>query len=63
MNYKNIESLKARCSKEEFENILLSVEQDLKFNNLRFKKPIPEKYFLEVLNITEKLYRSIIWKS
>ncbi|KAF2783005.1 hypothetical protein SV13_12450 [Clostridium perfringens] len=60
MNYKYIESLKARYSKEEFENILLSVEQDLKFNNLRFKKPIPEKYFLEVLNITEKLYRRII---
>ena len=60
MNYRDIESLKARCSKEEFENILLSVEQDLKFNNLRFKKPIPEKYFLEVLNITEKLYRRII---
>lgn len=60
MNYKYIESLKSRYSKEEFENILLSVEQDLKFNNLRFKKPIPEKYFLEVLNITEKLYRRII---
>ncbi|MEA5271626.1 hypothetical protein VB566_13250 [Clostridium perfringens] len=60
MNYKYIESLKARYSKEEFENILLSVEQDLKFNNLRFKKPIPENYFLEVLNITEKLYRRII---
>ena len=60
MNYKYIESLKARYSKEEFENILLSVEQDLKFNNLRFKKPIPEKYFLEVLNITEKLYRRFI---
>ncbi|MDK0890307.1 hypothetical protein P5F21_09400 [Clostridium perfringens] len=60
MNYKYIESLKVRYSKEEFENILLSVEQDLKFNNLRFKKPISEKYFLEVLNITEKLYRRII---
>lgn len=60
MNYKYIESLKARYSKEEFENILLSVEQDLKFNNLRFKTPISEKYFLEVLNITEKLYRRII---
>lgn len=60
MNYRDIESLKARCSKEEFENILLSVEQDLKFNNLRFKKPISEKYFLEVLNITEKLYRRIL---
>ena len=62
MNYKYIESLKSRYSKEEFENILLSVEQDLKFNNLRFKNPISEKYFLEVLNITEKLYRRIIWK-
>ena len=60
VNFKDIQSLKARHSKEEFENILLSVEQDLKFNNLRFKKPIPEKYFLEVLNITEKLYRRII---
>lgn len=60
MNYRDIESLKAICSKEEFENILLSVEQDLKFNNLRFKKPISEKYFLEVLNITEKLYRRIL---
>ncbi|HII4514022.1 hypothetical protein QTH27_11530 [Clostridium perfringens] len=60
MNYKDIQSLRNRHTKEEFENILLSVEQDLKFNNLRFKKPIPEKYFLEVLNITEKLYRRII---
>ena len=62
VNYKDIQSLRNRHTKEEFENILLSVEQDLKFNNLRFKKPIPEKYFLEVLNITEKLYRRIIWK-
>lgn len=61
MNYKDIESLKVRCrSKEEFENILLSVEQDLKFNNLRFKKPISEKYFLEVLNITENLFRRVL---
>lgn len=62
MNFKDIQSLKARHTKEEFENILLSVEQDLKFNNLRFKKPIPEKYFLEVLNITEKLYRRLYEK-
>lgn len=61
MNYKDIESLKIRCSsKEEFENILLAVEQDLKFNNLRFKKPIPKKKFIEVLNITESLFRRII---
>ncbi|EGT4142050.1 hypothetical protein QTI42_07915 [Clostridium perfringens] len=60
MNFKDIQSLKARHSKEEFENILLAVEQDLKFNNLRFKKPISKKKFLEVLNITESLFRRII---
>ena len=36
MNFKDIQSLKARHSKEEFESILLAVEQDLKFNNIRF---------------------------
>lgn len=60
MNFKDIQSLKARHSKEEFESILLAVEQDLKFNNLRFKKPIPKKKFLEILNITESLFRRII---
>ncbi|MFR7934705.1 MAG: hypothetical protein ACLU4S_04760 [Clostridium perfringens] len=61
MNYKEIKSLKARCrSKQEFENILLAVEQDLKFNYIRFKKPIPKKKFIEVLNITESLFRRII---
>ncbi|HFE9685115.1 MAG: hypothetical protein E6971_00005 [Clostridium perfringens] len=60
MNYKDIESLKIRCSREEFENILLAVEQDLKFNYIRFKKPIPKKKFIEVLNITESLFRRII---
>lgn len=61
MNYKDIESLKIRCSsKEEFENILLAVEQDLKFNYIRFKKHIPKKKFIEVLNITESLFRRII---
>ncbi|MDK0735000.1 hypothetical protein P7A61_05375 [Clostridium perfringens] len=61
MNYKDIESLKIRCSsKEEFENILLAVEHDLKFNYIRFEKPIPKKKFIEVLNITESLFRRII---
>lgn len=57
MNFKYIQNLRNRHSKEEFESILLAVEQDLKFNNLKFKKPISEKYFLEVLNITENLFR------
>lgn len=62
MNYKDIEALKAGCrSKEEFENILLSVEQDLKFNNLRFKKPIQKDKFLEVINTTEKVFRRLTW--
>nr|WP_209013429.1 hypothetical protein [Clostridium perfringens] len=60
VNFKDIQSLKARHSKEEFENILLTVEQDLKFNYIRFKKPIPKKKFIEVLNITESLFRRII---
>lgn len=60
VNFKDIQSLKARHSKEDLENILLAVEQDLKFNNLRFKKRISKKKFLEVLNITESLFRRII---
>ena len=60
MNFKDIKKVRDRHSKEEFENILLAVEQDLKFNNLRFKKPISKKKFLEVLNITESLFRRII---
>ncbi|HAT4348505.1 hypothetical protein [Clostridium perfringens] len=60
MNFKDIKKVRDRHSKEEFESILLAVEQDLKFNNLRFKKPIPKKKFLEILNITESLFRRII---
>ena len=60
MNFKDIKKVRYRHSKEEFESILLAVEQDLKFNNLRSKKPIPKKKFLEILNITESLFRRII---
>ncbi|MGV2640575.1 hypothetical protein ACSXBU_11915 [Clostridium perfringens] len=62
MNYKDIQSLRNRHTKEEFENILLSVEQDLKFNNLRFKKSISKEKFLEVLNTTENLFRRLYEK-
>lgn len=60
MNFKDIKKVRDRHSKEEFESILLAVEQDLKFNYLRFKKPISKKKFLDVLNITESLFRRII---
>lgn len=62
MNFKEFQNLKSRHSQGEFEEILLAIEQDLKFNCLRFKKPIPKKKFLEVINITENLFRRIYEK-
>lgn len=56
MNYKDIEGLKVRYTREEFESILLMVEQDLKINDLRFNKSIPKRKFLEVLNIAEGVF-------
>lgn len=56
MNYKDIEELKVRYTREEFESILLMIEQDLKINNLRFNKSIPKRKFLEVLNIAEGVF-------
>lgn len=62
MNYKDIQSLRNRHTKDEFEEILLAIEQDLKFNNLRFKKSISKEKFLEVLNTTENLFRRLYEK-
>ena len=59
MNYKNIESLKARHSKEVFEDILLALDQDLKFNKLRFDKRITNEQFKTLINSTECVFRSI----
>ncbi|MGU8449429.1 hypothetical protein V1657_11680 [Clostridium perfringens] len=56
MNYKEIERLKVRYTREEFESILLVVEQDLKINNLRFNKSVSKRKFLEVLNIAEGVF-------
>lgn len=61
MDYKDIERLKDRYTREDFESILLMVEQDLKINNLRFNKSIPKMKFLEVLNIAEGVF-SRLWK-
>ncbi|AQW27573.1 TPA: hypothetical protein ACOTG2_000074 [Clostridium perfringens] len=61
MNYKYIKSLKARCSsKEEFEEILLAIDQDLKFNKLRFDKRITNEQFKTLISLTERVFRRII---
>lgn len=62
VNYKDIQSLRNRHTKDEFEEILLAIEQDLKFNNIRFKKSISKEKFLEVLNTTENLFRRLYEK-
>lgn len=59
MNYKYIKGLKSRYSKEEFEDILLVVEQDLKFNKFRFNKRITNKEFLTVIISTEGVFRRL----
>lgn len=60
MNYKYIKSLNARCSsKEEFEEILLVIDQDLKFNKLRFNKRITNEQFKTLINSTECVFRRL----
>lgn len=62
VNFKDIQSLKNRHTKDEFEEILLAIEQDLKFNHIKFKKSVTKEKFLEVLNTTENLFRRIYEK-
>ncbi|AQW23462.1 hypothetical protein [Clostridium perfringens] len=59
MNYKNIESLKARHSKDVFEDILLALDQDLKFNKLRFDKRITNEQFKTLISSTECVFRRL----
>ncbi|MCX0373006.1 hypothetical protein LI058_05955 [Clostridium perfringens] len=59
MNYKYIRVLKARYSKVEFEDILLALDQDLKFNKLRFDKRITNEQFKTLINSTECVFRRI----
>ncbi|HGD0581439.1 TPA: hypothetical protein ACH354_003115 [Clostridium perfringens] len=59
MNYKNIESLKARHSKDVFEDILLALDQDLKFNKLRFDKRITNEQFKTLINSIECVFRRL----
>lgn len=59
MNYKYIRVLKTRFSKEVFEDILLALEQDLKFNKLRFDKHITNEQFKTLISSTECVFRRI----
>ncbi|NGT65651.1 hypothetical protein G6Z16_01925 [Clostridium perfringens] len=59
MNYKYVQVLKSKYSKEDLESILLAVEQDLKFNKLGFNKCITNKEFLRIITTTEEVFRRI----
>lgn len=59
MNYKYIGVLKTRFSKDVFEDILLALDQDLKFNKLRFDKRITNEQFKTLINSIECVFRRI----
>ncbi|TGY43163.1 hypothetical protein [Clostridium perfringens] len=60
MNYKYIKDLKARHNKADFEEILMVLDQDLKFNKLRFDKRITNEQFKTLINSTECVFRRIV---
>ncbi|WP_283696598.1 hypothetical protein [Clostridium perfringens] len=59
MNFKFIQELRKRNSKEVFEDILLALDQDLKFNKLRFDKRITNEQFKTLINSTEFVFRRL----
>ncbi|ELC8419227.1 hypothetical protein [Clostridium perfringens] len=59
MNYKYIKELKARNSKSEFEEVLIALDQDLKFNKLRFDKRITNEQFKTLINSIECVFRRL----
>ncbi|EDS81374.1 hypothetical protein I6E45_03000 [Clostridium perfringens] len=59
MNFKFIQELRKRHSKEIFEEILLALDQDLKFNKLRFDKHITNEQFKTLINSTECVFRRL----
>lgn len=60
VNYKDIQSLRNRHTKEEFKEILLALDQDLKFNKLRFDKRITNEQFKTIISSTECVFRRIV---
>nr|WP_243894497.1 hypothetical protein [Clostridium perfringens] len=60
VNYKDIQSLRNRHTKEEFKEILLALDQDLKFNKLRFDKRITNEQFKTLISSTECVFRRIV---
>ena len=59
MNCKYIKELKARNSKSEFEEVLIALDQDLKFNKLRFDKRITNEQFKTLINSIECVFRRL----
>ncbi|MBI6052326.1 hypothetical protein [Clostridium perfringens] len=60
MVFKKIQELKKKYSSEVFKGILSTVEEDVKFNRIKFGKRTNQKEFLKILNITECVWRSCI---
>lgn len=59
MLFGEIQKLKKRCSSDLFEDILIAVEDDIRFNRLSFNKKTPPKEFLEILSRTEIVFRRV----
>lgn len=59
MLLREIQELKKRCSLELFEEILIAIEDDIRFNRLSFNKKTPTKEFLKILNRTEIVFRRV----
>ncbi|MGU8943185.1 hypothetical protein ACV30B_00085 [Clostridium perfringens] len=59
MNYKYIKELKARNSKSDFGEVLIALDQDLKFNKLRFDKRITNEQFKTLINSIECVFRRL----
>lgn len=59
MVFKKIQELKKKYSKEVFKEILNAVEEDIRFNRIKFGKMTYQKEFLQILNTTENVFRRV----
>lgn len=59
MILKELQVLREKCTEEQFRIILNTVEDDIKFNRIKFKKCTSQKKFLEILIVTSNIVLSI----
>lgn len=60
MVFRKIQEVKNKYSDEIFKGILCSVEEDIRFNRIKFGKRTNQKDFLQILNTTEGVWRGCI---